>query len=86
MGFPLYRIAAGRTALLVGVGNIGRAIGEMLHAAGTEVAGVGRSGDPLFGDVPPFAEPDARLGAADYVVNITPSTPDTRGLFSGVPL
>lgn len=76
----------GKTALLVGVGNIGRAIGEQLHAAGMRVAGVARTarqGDPLFGDIHSFTDLDARLAEADYVINITPSTPDTRGLFSG---
>lgn len=76
----------GKSALLVGVGSIGRAIGEQLHAAGMRVTGIGRtarSEDPLFGDIHPFTELDARLAEADYVINITPSTPDTRGLFSG---
>lgn len=76
----------GRTALLVGAGRIGRAIGALLHAAGMRVAGVGRTargGDPLFGEVHAFNDLDTLLGGADYVVNITPSTPDTRGLFCG---
>lgn len=75
----------GRTALLVGVGSIGRAIGTMLADAGMHVTGVGRtarSSDPLFGDVHPFEDLDAHLRHADYVINITPSTPDTRSLFS----
>lgn len=75
----------GKRALLVGVGSIGRAIGELLHAAGMEVAGAGRTGregDSLFGEIHPLGELDALLGGADYVINVTPSTPDTRGLFS----
>lgn len=75
----------GRTALVVGVGSIGRAIGALLHAAGMRVSGVGRtarSGDPLFGDVYSFTSLDRLLKDADYIINITPSTPDTRGLFS----
>lgn len=76
----------GHKALLVGVGSIGTAIGRALKAAGMHVAGVGRSrrdGDPVFGSVSPLAELDDQLAEADYVVNVTPSTPDTRGLFSG---
>ncbi len=76
---------AGRMALLVGVGSIGRAIGALLHAAGMQVAGVGRTaraGDPLFGEVLAFDASDPLLNDADYVINVTPSTPDTRGLFS----
>lgn len=76
---------AGRTALLVGVGNIGRAIGAMLRSAGMDLIGIGRTaraGDPVFGAVHPLEKLDSLLGSADYVINITPSTPDTRGLFS----
>lgn len=76
---------AGRTALLVGVGSIGRAIGALLLAAGMRIAGVGRTarhGDPLFGEVHAFDAPGPLLNDADYVINVTPSTPDTRGLFS----
>ncbi|MDZ7840262.1 MAG: D-2-hydroxyacid dehydrogenase [Gammaproteobacteria bacterium] len=75
----------GRTALLVGVGSIGRAIGALLHGAGMEVTGIGRtgrSGDPLFGEIHGFDALDRKLGGADYVINVTPSTPETRGLFS----
>jgi len=74
-----------RRALLVGVGSIGSAIGALLKAAGMRVAGVGRNArgdDPVFGDVASFEELDTRLADADFVINITPSTPETRGLFS----
>jgi phosphoglycerate dehydrogenase-like enzyme len=76
---------SGSTALVIGVGNIGRAIAALLQAAGMNIIGVGRTArndDALFGRVHPFGELDAQLSRADYVVNITPSTPDTRGLFS----
>lgn len=74
-----------KTALLVGVGSIGRAIGALLKAAGMQVAGVGRTargGDPLFGNIHAYQALDSLLEDADYVINITPSTPETRGLFS----
>lgn len=76
---------AGRTALVVGTGSIGSAIGRLLKAAGMQVTGVARSArgdDPVFGAVAPMEALDARLGEADYVINVTPSTPQTRGLFS----
>jgi phosphoglycerate dehydrogenase-like enzyme len=76
----------GRTALLVGVGSIGRATGALLHGAGMDVIGIGRtarSGDSLFGEIHGFDALDRKLGEADYVINVTPSTPETRGLFSG---
>lgn len=74
----------GKTALLVGVGSIGRTIGALLADAGMSVTGIGRSpraDDPVFGDVHPLADLDAQLARADYVINVTPSTPETRGLF-----
>lgn len=75
----------GKTALVVGAGNIGSAVGELLRAAGMRVVGVARTargGDRVFGEVHALDELDRLLADADYVVNITPSTPNTRGLFS----
>jgi phosphoglycerate dehydrogenase-like enzyme len=75
---------AGKRALVVGVGSIGRAVGRLLRAAGMEVEAVGRSardGDPDFGQVFASDELLARLPGADYVVLITPLTEQTRGLF-----
>lgn len=82
--FRYTEMISGKTALVVGVGNIGRAVGTALQTAGMQVTGVARtarSGDPVFGDVHGFSELDQYLADADYVVNITPSTPDTRGMF-----
>jgi phosphoglycerate dehydrogenase-like enzyme len=75
---------AGKRALVVGVGAIGRAVGRLLRAVGMQVEAVGRGardGDPDFGHV--FAIDDLlrRLPEADYVVLITPLTERTRGLF-----
>jgi len=75
---------AGKRALVVGVGSIGRAVGRLLRAIGMEVEGVGRSardGDADFGRVFASDELQARLPQADYVVLITPLTEQTRGLF-----
>jgi len=77
---------AGKRALVVGVGSIGRAVGRLLRAVGMEVEAVGRSardGDPDFGHVFASDELQARLPGADYVVLITPLTEQTRGLFGG---
>ena len=76
---------AGRTALVVGAGPIGRAIARLLRAAGLRVAGVGRrarSGDPDFGDVHAAADLHGRLAWADYVVCAAPLTDATRGMFN----
>jgi len=75
---------AGRRALVVGAGSIGRAIARMLRAAGLEVSGVGRrarGGDPDFGTVHAVDALDALLPEADFVVLITPLTEHTRDLF-----
>jgi phosphoglycerate dehydrogenase-like enzyme len=75
---------AGKRALVVGSGSIGRAIARLLAQAGLQVRGVGRTardGDADFGHVHGIGELDALLPEADYVVLITPLTADTRGLF-----
>ena len=75
---------AGKRALIVGVGSIGRAVGRLLRAVGMEVEAVGRSardGDQDFGHVFANDELKARLPRADYVVLITPLTEQTRDLF-----
>ena len=76
---------AGKRALVVGVGSIGRAVGRLLRAIGMEVEAVGRSardGDADFGRIFASNELQARLPGADYVVLITPLTEQTRGLFA----
>ncbi len=76
---------AGKRALVVGVGSIGRAVGRLLRAVGMEVEAVGRSaraGDPDFGQIFASADLQACLPRADYVVLITPLTEQTRGLFA----
>jgi phosphoglycerate dehydrogenase-like enzyme len=77
-------MVAGKRALVVGVGSIGRAVGRLLAAVGMEVEAVGRSardGDPDFGHVHAIDELHDCLPRADYVVLITPLTEQTRGLF-----
>jgi len=78
-------MVAGKRALLVGVGSIGRAVGRLLRAAGMEVEAIGRSardGDVDFGHIYAIDELHARLSSADYVVLITPLTEQTRNLFA----
>ncbi|OYO20941.1 hydroxyacid dehydrogenase [Enemella dayhoffiae] len=75
--------AAGRTALVVGTGGIGRATARLLKAVGFEVRGVGRTPrvtDPDFGQVVPSAELAEHVGWADHVVLAAPLTDQTRGL------
>jgi phosphoglycerate dehydrogenase-like enzyme len=75
---------AGRRALVVGTGGIGRAIARLLRAAGMTVAGAGRraqDADPDFGTVYAAAELDKHLDDVDYVVAVAPLTEQTKGLF-----
>jgi phosphoglycerate dehydrogenase-like enzyme len=75
---------AGKHALVVGVGSIGRAIGRLLQAAGMEVDAIGRSarqGGKDFRHIHAVGELHAHLPVADYVVLITPLTEQTRNLF-----
>lgn len=74
---------AGRTALVVGTGGIGRATARLLRAVGLEVRGAGRTareGDPDFGTVLASAELAEHAGWADHLVLIAPLTEQTRGL------
>ncbi|TDD50512.1 D-2-hydroxyacid dehydrogenase [Saccharopolyspora elongata] len=74
---------AGKSALVVGTGPIGRAIARQLTAAGLTVSGagrVGRSDDPDFGDVHASSDLSHVIGAFDYVVLAAPLTEQTKGL------
>jgi phosphoglycerate dehydrogenase-like enzyme len=75
---------AGRRAVVVGTGPIGRAIARLLSAAGLQVTGVGRTArdsDPDFGTVHAVSGLYDSLRAADYVVAVAPLTESTRGMF-----
>lgn len=75
---------AGRDALVVGTGPIGRAIARLLRAAGMRVSGAGRQarhGDPDFGEVYDTAQLARHLPWADYVIAVAPLTEQTKGMF-----
>ena len=74
----------GRTAVVVGVGPIGRATARVLQACGLRVAGVGRTrraGDADFGEVLADTDLLSVLPRADYVIVTAPLTDRTRGMF-----
>jgi phosphoglycerate dehydrogenase-like enzyme len=74
---------AGRRALVVGTGGIGRATARTLRALGLEVTGGGRTArehDPDFGTVVATADLRDHLGEQDHVVLAAPLTDQTRGL------
>jgi phosphoglycerate dehydrogenase-like enzyme len=82
-------LVAGTTAVVVGVGSIGRATARMLRAVGVRVSGVGRttrSGDPDFGTVAAATGLARLLPDADYVVLAAPLTEQTRGLVGAAEL
>ncbi len=83
--YRLNRLMLGQTLLVVGVGSIGREIARLCRAFGLTIKGVGRSArqnDPDFGHIHGQAELNTVLGDADYVVLITPMTPENENLFS----
>ena len=77
-------LAAGRPVLVVGVGSIGREIARILKRMDFVVSGVGRSArgsDPDFGRVHGVSDLNSCLAEVDYVVLVTPLTPQTLGFF-----
>ena len=70
-------------ALVIGLGAIGRLIGERLAAFGVEVTGVTRSGRD--GTVTPDAW-RSRLGEFDWVILAAPSTDATKALIGAAEL
>ncbi len=76
---------AGTRALVVGTGDVGRAVAAALTAVGVVVTGVSRSGSaghPAFRTVQQVESLPALVGEADWIVMALPDTPATRGLFS----
>jgi phosphoglycerate dehydrogenase-like enzyme len=79
----LLRPLASGHAVIVGAGSIGRAAGALLRSMGVCVTLVGRSerdGDPGEGRIRAVADLAQLLPAADWLVILTPLTPETRGL------
>jgi len=76
---PLLR---GATAVVVGLGSIGSEVARTLKAAGLNVIGVSRSGQPVDGidEVHPISAIDAVLPHANYLILVVPLTAETRGL------
>jgi phosphoglycerate dehydrogenase-like enzyme len=79
----LLRPLAGRRAVIVGAGSIGRATGRLLRAVGLAVTLVGRGereGAPEDGRIRAVADLRGLLASADWLVLVTPLTAETRGL------
>lgn len=80
---------AGRRALVVGAGSIGRTVARLLTAAGLVVEGMAsreRDGGADFCHVYPVSALHRRLGEADYVILTVPLTPATEHLIDAAAL
>jgi len=77
-------LVAGTNALVVGTGDVGRAVARTLGALGVLVAGVSRSGAPAdgFRAVHKASALAELVGGAQWIVVVLPDTPATRGLIS----
>jgi len=73
----------GKTALIVGAGAIGARIAELARAFGMRVTGIRRTPAPQpgFDQVDGMDRLDAAIAESDYIVNVLPGTPETRGIF-----
>lgn len=73
---------AGQTALVVGAGEIGRAIARSIGGLGVKVTGVATSEreDRELGPVRSVEELDSLLPGADFVILVVPLTDLTRGM------
>jgi phosphoglycerate dehydrogenase-like enzyme len=82
---------AGRTLLIVGYGDIGRAVAEKARALGMRVLALRRrpersADDPFADEVRPLDDRLALLPRADYVVVAAPLVPESRGLLGAAEL
>lgn len=74
---------AGKTIVIVGVGQIGSHAAKVAQAFGMRTVGVRHSGksDPHIEVMYKVEQLEEALSKGDYVVNILPLTSETRGLF-----
>jgi D-2-hydroxyacid dehydrogenase (NADP+) len=79
----LWSTLHGKTAVVVGTGIVGTAIGELLKAFGMHSIGVTRTPRKVagFDDVMPTDRLPEAAAKADYLINILPASEDNIGLF-----
>ena len=80
----LWTLLYEKTAVVVGTGVSGSAVGELLGDFGMEVIGVSRTLRPIPGFASVMHTDDLVDAAAkaDYLINILPATPENVGLFT----
>jgi len=79
----LWTLLYEKTAVVVGVGVAGTAIGELLHGFGMTVIGVSRTvrDIPGFASIMPTGELAAAAAKADFLINVLPASAENIGLF-----
>jgi phosphoglycerate dehydrogenase-like enzyme len=79
----LWSTLHGKTAVIVGTGVVGAAIGELLNAFGMHVVGVTRSPRQTagFDETMPADRLTEAAAKADYLINILPARADNTALF-----
>jgi D-2-hydroxyacid dehydrogenase (NADP+) len=80
----LWSTLDGKTAVIVGVGVVGIAIGEALKALGMTVIGVTRTPRTIavFDEMMPTDRLAEAARRADYLINVLPADPSNLGIFS----
>jgi len=80
----LWSTLNGKTAVIVGIGVIGIAIGELLKALGMHVIGVSRTPRAIagFDEMVPTDRLVDAARRADYLINVLPAEPQNVGLFN----
>ena len=73
----------GKTAVIVGTGVVGAAIGEMLQSLGMHVIGVSRTSRVArgFNEIRSSDHLRQAAGKADYLINVVPAAPENTTLF-----
>jgi phosphoglycerate dehydrogenase-like enzyme len=82
---PIYTTpVAGKTAVVIGFGDLGQGAGRAAKKLGARVIAVTRSGKAArpADKAVPVSRIDSVLPAADFVIVTTPLTPETRNLLS----
>ncbi len=79
-----YSLFAGKTAVVVGVGVVGIAIGQLLKAFGMHVIGVTRTTRAVegFDEMLPTERLREAVGRADFLINVLPANADNALLFN----
>jgi phosphoglycerate dehydrogenase-like enzyme len=79
----LWSTLHGKTAVIVGTGVVGAAIGELLAAFGMHVVGVSRTPrtEKGFGEIMPIDRLQEAAAKADHLINVLPATPGNLNLF-----